>query len=66
MFPSGSEIIVIVMAVLILFGGEKIPEIARWMGKGTSELRKATRDLKSELDLNSIDKDDDNNSTLQG
>ena len=66
MFPSGSEIIVIVMAVLILFGGEKIPEIARWMGKGMSELRKATRELKSELDLNSIDKDDDNNSPLQG
>jgi sec-independent protein translocase protein TatA len=66
MFPSSGEILVIVMVVLILFGGDKIPEVARWFGKAMNELRKATRDLKNELDLHSTDKNDDKNKPLQG
>jgi sec-independent protein translocase protein TatA len=57
MFPSGSEILVIVLAVLVLFGGKKIPEIARYIGKGINELQKATRDIKREMDINQTDRE---------
>ena len=57
MFPSGSEIVVIVLAVLVLFGGKKIPEIARYIGKGINELQKATRDIKREMDINQVDRE---------
>ena len=66
MFPSGSEILVIVIAILVLFGGKKIPELARWVGKGIGELQKATRDLKREFDLSSMDEDKENNKDLKG
>ena len=49
-FIGGSEIIIIFVVVLLLFGADKIPEIARTMGKGMREFRKVTSDLKREFD----------------
>jgi len=46
---SGSEIFVILLAVLLLFGSKKIPDAARTIGKGYRELRKATDDIKKEI-----------------
>lgn len=37
--PGGSEWILIVVVVLILFGGKKIPELMRGMGKGVKEFK---------------------------
>ncbi|MFZ8977803.1 MAG: twin-arginine translocase TatA/TatE family subunit [Pseudohongiellaceae bacterium] len=48
-FISGSEIIIIFIVVLLLFGADKIPEIARTLGKGMREFRKVTNDLKREF-----------------
>ncbi|MBF6609216.1 MAG: twin-arginine translocase TatA/TatE family subunit [Flavobacterium sp.] len=46
---GGSELIFIVFIVLMLFGADKIPEIARTLGKGMRQLRDATNDIKSEI-----------------
>ena len=46
---GGGELIFIVFIVLMLFGSDKIPEIARTMGKAMSQLKDATNDIKSEI-----------------
>jgi len=45
-----TELIIIFMVVLLLFGGKKIPEIARGLGKGMREFRKAKDDLHSAIE----------------
>lgn len=49
LFIGGTEVIFILLAVLLLFGSKKIPEVARAMGKGIREFQKATDDIKREL-----------------
>lgn len=49
--PGGSEMILIVLAVLLLFGGKKIPELMRGVGKGIREFKDAKDSVKSELEL---------------
>ncbi|ATA67829.1 twin-arginine translocase TatA/TatE family subunit [Capnocytophaga cynodegmi] len=44
-----SEIFFILFVVLVLFGADKIPEIARGLGKGIRQLRDATNEIKSEI-----------------
>ena len=44
-----SEILVILLVFLMLFGSKKIPEIARSLGKGLNEFKKATEDIKKEF-----------------
>ncbi|MBU0518942.1 twin-arginine translocase TatA/TatE family subunit [bacterium] len=61
MMPSGSEILVILFVVLLLFGGKQLPKIARNIGKGIHELQKATKDIKREIDLDAIDPNEKNN-----
>jgi sec-independent protein translocase protein TatA len=59
LFIGGPEIIVILFFVLILFGASKIPEVARMMGKGMREFRRATDEIKRELNENTQDIADD-------
>ena len=42
--PGGSEWIIILLIVLVLFGGAKIPQMMRGMGQGIREFKKATKD----------------------
>ena len=42
--PGPVEIIVIVLIVLLLFGGRKIPELMRGLGKGMKEFKNAQRE----------------------
>ena len=49
LFISGQEIFVILLVVLLLFGANKIPEIAKGLGKGMREFRKAADDIKKEM-----------------
>lgn len=44
-----SEILLILLAILVLFGADKLPELARSLGKGLREVKKATDDIKKEL-----------------
>ncbi len=53
---GATEIILIVLAILILFGAKKIPELAQGIGKGMREFKKAMREV--EDDIKSIDKPD--------
>lgn len=49
LFISGAEIFVILVVVVLLFGAKRIPELARGFGKGMAEFRKATADIKREI-----------------
>ena len=46
---GGTELIVILVAVLILFGSRKIPEFARGLGLGIKEFKKASREVTDEI-----------------
>jgi sec-independent protein translocase protein TatA len=46
---GGGELILIIFIALMLFGSDKIPEIARAMGKGMAQLKNATNEIKSEI-----------------
>ena len=42
--PSGMELLIIVLIVLILFGGKKIPELAKGLGSGIKNFKKAVKE----------------------
>ena len=46
---GGGELFVIILVVLMLFGSDKVPEIARTLGKGMQQLKNASNDIKSEI-----------------
>ena len=48
--PGGSEWILIIIAVLILFGGKKIPELMKGIGKGMREFNDAKNNVKKEFE----------------
>ena len=48
-FLGGWEIVLILAVVLILFGAKKLPELARGLGQGIKEFKKATNEVTSEL-----------------
>jgi sec-independent protein translocase protein TatA len=51
---GGYEIILIVVVILLIFGGKKIPELARGLGKGVKEFKDATEDVNLKEDLKDI------------
>ena len=46
---GGGELVFILFVVLMLFGADKVPEMARTMGKAMAQLKNATNDIKSEI-----------------
>lgn len=46
---GGGEILLIAAAILLLFGGERLPSMARTIGKTVEGLRKASQDFKAQL-----------------
>tara|TARA_Y100000739_G_C20452631_1_gene392961 strand:+ start:22 stop:225 length:204 start_codon:yes stop_codon:yes gene_type:complete len=55
---GGTEILVILLIILLLFGGRKIPELMRGLGTGMKEFKKATKDDAKDDAGSSEDKDD--------
>lgn len=47
--PSGGEALIIFLAILLLFGGKKIPELMRGLGKGMREFNQAKANLQQSL-----------------
>lgn len=47
--PGGSEWIIIGLVILLLFGGKKIPELMRGLGKGVKSFKEGVNDAKDEL-----------------
>jgi sec-independent protein translocase protein TatA len=57
MGPLGTtEIIVIVLIILLLFGARKLPELLRSMGEGVREFRKASREIMEDIETADIRK----------
>ncbi len=48
-FLGGWEWLIVILAVLLLFGAKKIPELARGLGTGIKEFKKATREVTDEI-----------------
>ena len=55
--PGGSEWILILLVVLLFFGGKKIPDLMRGIGKGVREFNDAKEHVKSELEAGMKEKD---------
>ncbi|REG90040.1 Sec-independent protein translocase subunit TatA/TatB [Winogradskyella sediminis] len=49
LFIGAAEIMVILLIVVLVFGADKLPEIARGLGKGMRQLRDASNDIKQEV-----------------
>ncbi|MBF9254586.1 twin-arginine translocase TatA/TatE family subunit [Pontibacter sp. 172403-2] len=46
---GGSEILLILVVILLLFGAKRIPELARGLGKGINEFKNAAKEVTSEI-----------------
>ncbi|MFC3824738.1 MULTISPECIES: Sec-independent protein translocase subunit TatA/TatB [Niastella] len=63
--PGGSEWLLIVLAVLVLFGGRKIPEFMRGIGRGIREFNDAKNNVKKEIEDGINEKDTKQASSTQ-
>jgi sec-independent protein translocase protein TatA len=50
---SGTELIIVLVAILVLFGAKRIPEFAKGLGKGINEFKKASREVTDSLETES-------------
>ena len=57
MFNGPGEWIVIALVVVVLFGGKKIPELARGLGRSIQEFKNAKNEIKDEIDKGSEEVD---------
>ena len=48
--PGGSEWIIIALVVLLLFGGKKIPELMRGLGKGVRSFKEGVNNIERDID----------------
>lgn len=51
------ELLLILFAVIVLFGGKKLPELARNLGKGIREFKKASQGIADEIEADQEDLD---------
>ncbi|MBP1614302.1 MAG: twin-arginine translocase TatA/TatE family subunit [Bacteroidetes bacterium] len=47
--PSGSEFIILALLILLLFGGKKIPELMKGLGKGVKSFKEGVNEAKDEI-----------------
>ena len=55
--PGGSEWILIVLVILLFFGGKKIPDLMRGIGRGVREFNDAKENVKNEIEAGTKEKD---------
>ena len=55
--PGGSEWLLVLLAVLLFFGGKKIPELMRGVGRGIREFNDAKNNVKNEIQEGMSEKD---------
>ena len=60
-----TEIILIVIALLVLFGAKKLPEIGKSFGKGLREFKKATREISEPLKEDFLEEKNEITSTIE-
>ncbi len=61
LFISGAELVFVFFIILLVFGADKIPSIARGLAKGMTQVRQATNEIKSEIQKNTKFKDPSDN-----
>jgi sec-independent protein translocase protein TatA len=59
LFLAGYEIVVLVLVVLLLFGGKKIPELMKGLGKGIKEFKKQSKEISEESEVKEETSDSD-------
>ena len=47
---GGTEVVLILVAILLFFGAKRIPELARGLGKGIREFKDATKEIKNDVE----------------
>jgi sec-independent protein translocase protein TatA len=52
---GGMEVVLILAVVLILFGAKKLPELAKGLGQGIKEFKKATKEVTDEIQNTPVD-----------
>jgi sec-independent protein translocase protein TatA len=55
--PNAGELVITLLIIVVLFGGKKIPELAKGLGKGIREFNEAKDGIKSEIESGMKDKD---------
>jgi sec-independent protein translocase protein TatA len=55
--PNASELIITLLIIIVFFGGKKIPELAKGLGKGIREFNEAKDGIKNEIENGIRDKD---------
>lgn len=63
LFIGAPEVMIVLLLVVMLFGADKIPEIARGLGKGMRQIKDATNDIKREINTTAEKNDLDLNVT---
>ncbi len=63
---GGQELFLILLIVLIFFGAKKLPDLARGLGQGIREFRKAARDVQDEVEKETKKLDEKNETKPQG
>jgi len=53
---QGSEIIIVALLILLLFGGKKIPELMKGIGKGIRSFKEGLKDVEDEITKDTTDK----------
>ncbi|MBN1981230.1 MAG: twin-arginine translocase TatA/TatE family subunit [Chitinivibrionales bacterium] len=54
--PSGMELIVILAVIVLLFGAKKIPDLAKGIGSGIKEFKKATKEDEPKKEIDDANK----------
>jgi sec-independent protein translocase protein TatA len=59
---GGSELFLILLVILVFFGAKKLPELAKGLGQGIREFRKAAKDVQEEVEkeVKKLDEKSDN------
>ena len=55
---GGTELVIIMAVILLLFGAKRIPELARGLGRGIREFKDASREIKREIESAADDEQD--------
>jgi sec-independent protein translocase protein TatA len=63
---GGSELFLILLVILVFFGAKKLPELAKGLGQGIREFRKAAKDVQEEVDKEIKKIDEKNDTKPQG
>ncbi len=53
---GAGEIIIVALVVLLLFGGKKIPELMKGIGKGVKSFKDGLKEVEKDIDLDETDK----------